>query len=273
MSELVLTLREPPRQRLDLSPLTPDRLSGLDLGAIAAIELVAGNRPVRVGDYFSISPGDPGTLRIVNACDRLDFIGRGMTTGSIAIEGNVGAYLGLEMHGGALRLHGTAGPYAAAGLRGGSIEIDGHGGDFLGGALPGEMKGMSGGMVVIHGDVGARAADRMRRGIIIVEGGAGAHAASRMIAGTLIVLGRAIGDYPGHGMKRGTVILSRLPERCLPSFGDCGRHELGFVSLLLRRLRGRSPALDRINVASRPVRRFAGDFAADGKGEILVLDA
>ena len=42
---------------------------------------------------------------------------------------------------------------------------------------------MRGGVVVVRGDAGARAADRLRRGMIIVEGSAGAHAGSRMIAG------------------------------------------------------------------------------------------
>src|SRR5262249_572782 len=65
----------------------------------------------------------------------------------------------------------------------------------------------------------------------------GACAAARMIAGTLVVLGPELGPYPGFGMKRGTLLHLARPQRELPSFADCGRHDLGFLRLLLRDLR------------------------------------
>jgi formylmethanofuran dehydrogenase subunit C len=111
----------------------------------------------------------------------------------------------------------------------------------------------------------------MRRGTIIVEGNAGGYAASRMIAGTVIILG-TVGPYPGYGMKRGSLMLRARAERELPSFSDCGRHELGFVRLLFRTLRGCSSRLDELASGAPVVRRLAGDHAVDGKGEILILE-
>jgi formylmethanofuran dehydrogenase subunit C len=263
---LVLTLREAPRQRIDLSRLIP----ALDGRAIANLAVACGNRQITLGDLFTIAAGDPADLRLVGDCSKCDRIGAGMTRGTITIDGNAGAYLGLQMQGGAIRVRGNVGIGAATEMHDGTVEIDGSAGDLLGGALPGSMKGMDGGVVVVRGTAADRIGDRMRRGTIVVEGGAGAYAASRMIAGTVVVLGTTVGPYPGFGMKRGSLILRGLPERQLPTFGDCGRHDLGFLSLLWRSLRGRSRRLDELATGSSTVQRLAGDRAVGGKGEILL---
>jgi formylmethanofuran dehydrogenase subunit C len=126
---------------------------------------------------------------------------------------------------------------------------------------------MRGGVIVVRGGAGERVADRMRRGTIVVEGPCGAYAGSRMIAGTLVMLRRA-GPLPGYLMKRGTIVLAAGCELLSPTFVDCGAHELvamrlmaGFVGAYSRRagagLRG-------------PLRRYAGDMAVLGKGEIFL---
>ncbi|WP_119461625.1 formylmethanofuran dehydrogenase subunit C [Rhodospirillaceae bacterium SYSU D60014] len=270
MSGLALTLRDPPRQRLDLSPLTPDRLAGLDEAAIAAIELISGNQRLRVGDLFAIAIGDPADLSIRNACDKLDFIGRAMTDGTITVEGDAGAYVGLGLRGGRIHVRGGVGPWAGAEMHRGVIEIDGDAGDFTAGAVPGETKGMRGGLVIVRGNAGHRAGDRMRRGILVIEGSVGSHAGSRMIAGTVAVLGAAVGPYPGFGMKRGSLILSSAPERPSPTFADCGAHDLGFLKLLPQAVGDRSSRLAELWAMPPRVRRFAGDLAAGGMGEILI---
>jgi formylmethanofuran dehydrogenase subunit C len=268
VSALVLTLRASPPQRVDLSSLTPDKLQGMDAATIARLPLPCGNRPAAVGDLFTVAAGDADDLRLVGDCGRFDRIGAEMSRGAIAIEGDAGAYLGHGLRGGRIRVQGSAGIGAAQEMRGGEIVIDGNAGDFLGGARPGEMKGMSGGLVVVRGDAGDRAGDRLRRGTIIIEGRLGAYAASRMIAGTVLALGPSVGPYPAFAMKRGSLILLSRPERALPTFADCGRHDLAFLRLLLRALKGRSPRLD----ALRPptVQRLAGDQSVGGKGEILL---
>jgi formylmethanofuran dehydrogenase subunit C len=252
-----------------LSSLTPDKLQGVDAAAIAGLPLQCGNRAITLGDLFAVAAGDADDLRLVGDCGKLDRIGAEMTRGAITVEGDAGAYLGHAMRGGRIHVQGSAGVGAAQEMRGGEIAIDGNAGDFLGGARPGEMKGMSGGLVTVRGNAGDRAGDRMRRGTIVVEGSLGAYAASRMIAGTVLALGAA-GPCPGFAMKRGSLILLRRPERTLPTFADCGRHDLAFLRLLLRSLKGRSSRLDEL--ASRPpiVQRLAGDQSVGGKGEILL---
>jgi formylmethanofuran dehydrogenase subunit C len=270
MSRLTLTLKEPPAQRLDLSPLTPDRLKDVGAAELAAIELASGNRRLRVGDLFAVAAGDPSDILIRASSAKLDFIGRDMAVGAIAVEGDVGAYLGQGLSGGRIDVGGSAGPWAAAGMSGGIIEISGNAGDSLGGALPGDMRGMSGGLVIVRGNAGERAGDRQRRGIILVEGDVGAYAGSRMIAGTLMAFGGTIGPYAGFAMKRGTLLFRQAPSRLLPSFLDCGRHELGFLRLLQRTLLESGRPLPMLKTLGLQVHRWAGDQSVEGKGEILV---
>jgi formylmethanofuran dehydrogenase subunit C len=264
---LVLTLSGRPDQRLDLSALVPHRLAGLPEAEIAKIELQTTRRRVTVGDVFHIRMGDAKQIRFHASCDRLDRIGQEMTGGEIVVDGDVGARAGRLMMGGRLTVRGGAGPWAASGMKGGTVEIFGDAGDRLGGPAAGEIAGMRGGVVLVHGRAGERAGDRLRRGTIVVEGGAGAYPGSRMIAGTLVVLGRT-GPLPGYLMKRGTIVLGDKSEEMSPTFIDCGVHDLVALRLMAGFFGGLSTRAGKL--FRRPLRRFAGDMAVVGKGEIFI---
>jgi len=265
---LVLTLRERPSQRLDLSGVVPGRLAGLSEAEISSIDVSTARGGAVVGDLFGVRMGeDASRVVIEGSCDRLDRIGEAMTAGEIVVEGDAGVRLGRRMTGGRLTVKGSAGPWAASGMTGGAIEISGDAGDRLGGPLAGETAGMRGGTVLVRGQAGERCGDRLRRGTIVVEGGAGAWAGSRMIAGTVVVLGRA-GPLPGYLMQRGSILLGDRAEEMSPSFVDCGVHELVAMHLLAGFLQGLSPRAGRL--ARRPLRRLVGDMATVGRGEIFV---
>jgi formylmethanofuran dehydrogenase subunit C len=266
MRPLVLTLRGRPDQRLDLAPLVPQRLAGMTAAEIERIELQTTRRRVMLADIFRLRMGDAAQIRIEASCDRLDRIGHEMTGGEIVVEGDVGARAGRLIADGRLTIHGDAGPWAASGMKGGSIEIFGNAGDRLGGPLAGEIAGMRGGVVVVRGRVGERAGDCMRRGTMLVEGAAGAYAGSRMIAGTLVVVGRS-GPLPGYLMKRGTIALGDGSEELSPTFIDCGVHDLIASRLMASFIEGYSARAAKLFL--RPLRRFAGDMATLGKGEIF----
>ena len=147
------------------------------------------------------------------------------------------------------------------------MEIGGDAGDFLGGPLAGETEGMAGGVDPRRAAAGARAGDRMRRGFILIEGEAGDYAGSRMIAGTLAIGGRA-GALPGYLMSRGTILLAGGAAEMAPTFLDCGAFELVAARLIAAHVETISA---RLGAAFRgPLRRYAGDLAALGKGEIFV---
>jgi formylmethanofuran dehydrogenase subunit C len=263
---LVLTLRARPDQRLDLAPLVPHKLTGMTAAQIERIELHTTRRRVELADIFRLGMGDAARVRIEGACDRLDQIGHQMTGGEIEVEGDVGTRAGRLMTGGRLAVHGSVGPWAASGMKGGTIEIFGDAGDRLGGPFAGDIAGMRGGVVHVRGSVGERAGDRMRRGTIVVEGDAGVYAGSRMIAGTLLVVGRS-GALPGYLMKRGTIVLGKKASLS-PTFIDCGVHDLVAARLM-------AAFIDRYSTRAakllgRPLRRFVGDMATLGQGEIFL---
>jgi formylmethanofuran dehydrogenase subunit C len=268
---VTLMLKEKPRERVDLSPLVPDRLAGLQLHEIAGLELSIGNHKVRVDELFELAAEDHGQLVIANASDKLDRIGAGMRAGTLMVKGDAGAYLGLKMRGGTLTVQGSAGPFAASGLAGGMIRVAGNCGEFLGAALPGERRGMRGGKVIVQGSAGDRVGDFMRRGEILVEGDTGDFCGSRMIAGTIAVLGE-VGAAPGYGMQRGTLLLAKMSRAPLATFNDCGVHELSFLPLLVNSWRGLGERFASLPQVTQ-VRRLMGDLANGGKGEILVWGA
>lgn len=268
MSPVTFTLKDIPRQRVDCSALTPTRLAGRSPADIAAIELPCGNRKPRVEELFELQGEDTSSLVFRNACDKLDRIGEAMFDGSIEVEGDAGAYLGLGLRGGRITVRGNCGAFAAAEMKRGLVHVCGNAGDFLGAALPGDRQGMRGGMVIVGGNVADRCADRLRRGSILIEGDAGDYCASRMIAGTLAVLG-TVGAYPGFAMRRGTLLLTTPPASLPATFGDCGTHDLHFLPLLVQSWKSLESRFAQLAPNAR-VRRFMGDLACDGKGEVLV---
>jgi formylmethanofuran dehydrogenase subunit C len=262
---LVLTLKQEPGQRLDLTPLVPHLLAGKLPKEIVEIELQTTRETITVGDTFKIRPGGADSIRFEGGSSRLDNIGKDMKSGEIVVEGNCGKSPGRNMSGGNLVAMGDCGPFAGSAMSGGRIEIAGDAGGFLGAPLEGEMEGMTGGLLIVRGNAGERAGDRLRRGTIVIEGSAGDYPGSRMIAGTLIVLGEC-GMLPGYLMRRGTIMLAN-PQELGPAFVDCDAHDLAFAKLFSGLLRSESRAAARL--LSRPLIRFAGDMAALGKGEIF----
>ena len=267
MSGFTLKLRQAPNMRLDLSGLIPSKLAGLSAGEIERLAMETEFGPGKAGDFFAVSGTASETLTIEGASDRLDFIGKGLDLGTVVIEGDAGAYAGADITRGRLEIHGNAGAYLAAGAKGGLVTVKGSAGDFLGGARSGERFGMLGGTVIVDGNVGTRTGERMRRGTVITRGTFGPAAGSRMVGGTLWTE-KGFGSGPGPLLRRGTLIGPAV-EGLLPTFNDCGKHDLLILRILSRYMTDTLGAL-----APRPlptvVRRLAGDMAALGKGEILL---
>jgi formylmethanofuran dehydrogenase subunit C len=263
-----LALKQLPPTRLSVELLIPERLEGLGEAEIARLPLTAGNRSGTVADWFriGIAARDDTRLVLSGAADRLDRIGAGMTRGELVVEGDAGAYAGLGMSGGRLIVKGSAGHGAATAMAGGELRIYGDAGDQLGGTLPGERTGMQDGTVVVGGAAGASLGDRMRRGLIVVADAAGPFCGARMVAGTIVVGGR-IGPHPGVAMRRGSIVALGGMPRLAASFAESGIHELVIMRVIGRAI----AALGFPDLAARLVvlRRWSGDLAARGKGEIL----
>ncbi|MEQ1715015.1 MAG: formylmethanofuran dehydrogenase subunit C [Hyphomicrobium sp.] len=272
MSGITLRLKAVPAQRLDLSGFIPAKLAKLSNAEIARLPVSTGSRhAATAGDVFDISGSAGDTLTIDGSTTvlgaALDFVGAGLCSGTLRVNGNVGSYAGRKMSGGTLEINGNAGSYLASGMTGGLIHVTGNAGDSLGAVLSGERFGMAGGTVVVSGNIGARAGDKMRRGTIVVKGTTGAQTGTRMVGGTIWAEG-GLGPDPGFMMRRGTLIAPKV-ERLLPTFVDCGCHDLLITRILSRHL---NKELGALAPAALPVmvRKIGGDMATIGKGEILL---
>jgi formylmethanofuran dehydrogenase subunit C len=262
-----LILRAVPNGRLDMTGVLPETLAGRTSDDIRRQILRLEGNPVALGDLFEIETGDDGVLEIRTDSDRLDCLGKGMTSGTLRVEGPAGHYVAQAMRGGEIDIRGNAGDAAANGMKGGLLRIRGNAGDWLGAALIGDRAGMAGGVVAIEGNAGDRLGDRMRRGLILVRGKAGDACGARLLAGTLVVAG-GCGSLPASGLRRGSLILGCMPESMPASFNDSGRVDLSYLGLLRRHTEAFLPGL---LPAATQAHRYMGDLAFGGKGEILVL--
>jgi formylmethanofuran dehydrogenase subunit C len=259
-----LSLREAPPERLDLLHVNPTSLSGLSEAEALRLPVGTSRRGLVLGDCFTLSLDGSDTLTIEGGSDRLDRVGASLSGGHIRVVGDVGQRLGEGMAGGTLTVTGSAGPFAGSGATGGTLTIEGDAGDHAGGAAYAAKAGLDGATLVIRGRAGAYLGDRMRRGLLLV-GEAGAFAGSRMIAGTIAAA--SVGDHPGYGMRRGT-ILAGAHGAIAPSFVETGTHDLVFLRLLARALRALSPV--HADLAAGALKRYSGDLATLGKGELWV---
>jgi len=267
MSGLTFRLTSAPTERLDLSQLTPRRLASLPLADVLKLDIGSTKSGLKLGDAFAVS-GKPGeTVKIEASSSKLDFIGTDLDHGTIIVDGDAGVGAGRRMTGGRLEIRGDAGALLGSGISGGEILVKGSAGSQVGGLTPGDRFGMLGGLIAIEGDAGDRAGDRMRRGTIYVRGKCGGFAGSRMVGGTIWTeLG--FGAEPGMLLRRGTLIGPSV-DVMLPTFVDAGRHDLVILRILSRYMRERlGSAAPKALPGS--VRKFAGDLATIGKGELLL---
>ncbi|MBC8637859.1 formylmethanofuran dehydrogenase subunit C [Caballeronia sp. EK] len=273
MNAITLRVKNAPGFRVDGSKLLPVELAVASRTELPRIVLQGAGETCALGDLFDIAliENEAPSLTIEGDAHWLDRIGANMTEGTLTVHGSAGDYAGIKMSGGELHIQGDAGAFAACEMQGGRLSIHGDAGDFAAGALPGDMEGMTGGTLTIHGDAGARLADRMRRGTVLVAGDAGDFAASRLIAGSVCIGGK-VGAHLGYGMRRGTVLLTNAPSRIPPTFTEGGR---GFdvFWLLFTRMLAREIAPFSTLAGHVLPRRYAGDLAVDGRGELLIANS
>lgn len=272
---LTLTLRQPPPGRISLAGIVPDRLAALSLADIERLPLAWGRETPALGDFFAVS-GAAGPQLVFEGMDaRFCDLARGMAAGECEVRGHAGDFVAADMTGGRVTVHGGVGAFAAACMCGGELHVRGDAGERLGAALPWLAGGMRGGRVIVEGSAGPRCGDRMRRGEILVAGDAGDFCAARMVAGTVAVAGR-VGRHPGYGMRRGTLLLSGEDPAPGPTFVETACAAEAYLRLLYRHWQATLDAENpfaRFAVAATQMRarRWLGDLACDGRGEVISM--
>ena len=271
MSHTTVTYKGNTQQRLDMRWLSEVSTKSNSASQIENLSLLVGNEDINVGDLFEITGKVPNEKIVLeNPNTKMDYVGFALSQGlRFQVKGNIGHYAGAQLSGGKLKVDGDVQDFAGCGMSKGLVEISGNGGDYIGSAFVGKKKGMSGGTVLIHGNAGNFTGDLLRRGIIMVVGNIGDYCGSRMIAGTIANLG-GIGKQVGVGMRRGTLLLPHKPKDVITGFHDCGRHSLGYLTLLLHELRRHHSLFRSLHPMRRRVQRYLGDAAVGGQGEMLI---
>jgi formylmethanofuran dehydrogenase subunit C len=250
---LVAQLRIQLNQRADFSEVLAGTWGALPPADLARRQVyLEGDGAVPLGEIFDIAGLPEGRIRFVGNLELVDRLAAGLSEGEVIVEGNVGRGAGLALAGGALDIHGNAGPDAGA-------------------ALAGFRRGMTGGEIIVRGSAAAGAGAYMRRGLIVIAGRAGNHTGLGMIAGTVVVVG-ATGSDSGLWSKRGTVVaLGRIVPPLTYSYACT--YQPVHLRLLFTRLRTRYGLSIRPRHLNGYYRRYSGDMAELGKGEILAWTA
>ena len=149
-------------QSLSVQGLLPEFVATQSLADIKQLPVLCDNRPARLCDFFHVD-GNPEDKQIECSGDfsRVHFLGAGMQSGTIIVQGNVGRHSGEQMRGGKLLIKGSVADWFACGMEGGEIHVHGDAANNAVGSLPGDRQGMTGGRVIIDGSVGALAGSRM----------------------------------------------------------------------------------------------------------------
>ena len=267
---ITLTLRAPLDRALNADAIAADRFAALGAPEISALPLWDGRNSIALGDVFSVSGERAQTVVLEGDLTKLHGVGTMMSTGDLEIHGSIGNAAGARMQGGRITVQGSAGDDSGSAMSGGSLVIAGDAGDRAGGALQGASKGMTGGHIVVRGSAGREAGARMRRGILCCAA-AGPGAGLGMIAGNIIVAG-TIGEGVGAGNKRGSIVALggvRVPQ----TYAYACTYRPPHLSLMLLFLRERFALVVDDAHLHGLYRRYSGDLAEIGKGEILEWQA
>jgi formylmethanofuran dehydrogenase subunit C len=264
---ITLTLKDQPNVPLEAEPISPDVFASKTLAEICSLPIFLGKRQCRLDDFFTVE-GEPGDLISVRGdASRVKWIGHGMTRGRIEIQGNAGMHLGAHMTGGTIEVTGNVSDWIGAEMKGGLIRVSGNAGGQIGAAYRGSLAGMKGGTILVGGSAGLEVGMRMRRGTIVIQGPVRDFAGLQMKGGTIFLLGGAE-IRTGAWMIRGTIV-SLTPLKMLPTFLPACDYNPSFMGIYAKFL-----ARLGIDIPYRrddgAYRRFVGDSAVPGKGEILV---
>ena len=150
-----------------------------------------------------------GDVRIDNCCGQR-FIGCGLNTKTITVEGTPGNALGAYLDGAVIKVKGNVQDAVGDTMNDGKIIVYGNAGDALGYA-------MRGGSIFVQGNAGYRTGIHMKQYMdknpaIIVGGSVGSFLGEYLAGGLIVVLGIGtseipVGNFTGTGMHGGKIFI------------------------------------------------------------------
>jgi len=259
-----LRLKEKLAVPLDARRVRPDMFAGKTIAEIRAISVREGNTVVKLEDVFDVSgpekaPENPGQIEIRISGDgtaKIRYLGYKMAGGKIVVKGVAGPLTGYKMRDGTIVVEGGARGWLGVKMKGGTIEVFGDASDFVGSKLQGEAagKGMTGGMIIIHGNAGSNVGAGMAGGTIVVEGSVRHLAGAKMAGGNIVIHGNC-GRFTGARMTRGRIVVAGKIDGILPSF---------YVDSLVPKAKVKKIVFE------KPFMLFMGDALVNGMGMLYV---
>ena len=269
MNHITLKLKQQPTVPLEAEVLSPDRFAELTHDQICSSLVYHGKRKLRVDDFFDVEGERSDQLVIRGDLNKVRWIGRAMSRGSIVVHGDVGMHLGAHMSGGKIEVYGNANDWVGAEMKDGRIHIHGNAGGQIGAAYRGSLLGMRNGLIQVDGTAGLEIGMRMRRGTIVVGDVVRDFAGLQMKGGTIVMLNGAE-IRTGAWMTRGTII-SLQPIELMPTFRYSCDYNPTFMNVFADYLAGLGTGVSLPSSPSDGVyERHCGDKSVPGKGEILV---
>jgi glutamate synthase domain-containing protein 3 len=167
----------------------------------------------------------------IDDCCGQRFIGSGLRSKTITINGTPGNALGAYLNGGTIHVHGNVQDAVGDTMNEGKIVIHGNAGDALGYA-------MRGGRIFVRDDAGYRTGIHMKeykekKPAIIIGGKVGSFLGEYLAGGIIVVLGidsvdLPMGNFAGTGMHGGCIFirtdheLAGLPKQVVVSIASAG---------------------------------------------------
>ena len=262
-----LHLKQQPSVPLEAEVISPDTLCELSNSEIGALTVYHGKRQVPLEEFFDVDGERSDVIEVHGDCNKVRWIGRRMTKGSITVHGNAGMHLGANMKNGRIEVHGDGSDWIGAEMKNGFIHVHGNAGGQIGAAYRGALSGMKNGTIIVDGSAGLEVGMRMRRGTIILGGQARDFCGLQMKGGTIVLCDGAE-IRAGAWMQRGTII-SLKPLQLMPTFNYANDFNPTFMNVYAKQLKQYGIDLPCARSAGR-YQRYSGDHAVPGKGEVLV---
>lgn len=262
-----LRLKREPAVPLEAEVISPDVIGSLSNSKIKALTIYHGKRQLPLSEFFEVEGEYSQNLEIHGDLNKVRWLGRAMSQGSMTVHGTVGMHLGAYMTGGRIEVHGHASDWIGAEMKNGFIHIHGNAGGQIGAAYRGSLSGMRNGTIIVDGSAGLEVGMRMRRGTIIVGGPAKDFTGLQMKGGTIILLeGAEI--RTGAWMNRGTII-SLKPLTMMPTFALATEFTPTVFNLIAKHVEAFGIKLP-TDVNEGRYQLYSGDLSVPGKGEIFV---
>jgi formylmethanofuran dehydrogenase subunit C len=260
-------LKRQPTVPLEAEVISPDTLCGLSNAEIRSLIVYHGKRQLPLGEFFEVEGERSDDIAVHGTLNKVRWIGRAMSKGTVTVHGPVGMHLGAYMTGGRIEVHGHASDWIGAEMKNGFIHVHGNAGGQVGAAYRGSLAGMQNGTIIIGGSAGLEVGMRMRRGTIVIGGPARDFTGLQMKGGTIVLLSGAE-IRTGAWMNRGTII-SLKALQLMPTFNYSIEATPVFLMLLARYMK--SFGIQIPYAASEGTYRvYSGDTSVSDKGEILI---